>query len=472
MGSESAGKALRQGPAPPRVLIIDDDPQNVEMLTDVLRSEAVEILSATDPRIGLELFAQQHPRIILLDLVMPHVGGMELMEKIVQADPAADVILMTGNYSTESAVEAIQKGACDYFTKPVDIIRLSARVQAILAEAERRSSTMKLELELLEAYEFQGIVGRSSLMLELFGKIRRVAPHYRTVLVTGETGTGKELVARALHGSSPVAANLFAVCNCSALVETLLESELFGYARGAFTGATQDKAGIFEYANGGTVFLDEIGELSMPAQAKLLRVLQNQEIQRIGSPTPRIVDVRVVAATHRNLRSMVQEGRFREDLFYRLAMVEIELPRLGERPEDIVLLGRHFLKKYSARYGKEITGITRRAQTLLARYSWPGNVRELENVLGNACMMAPGNLIDVRDLPDAIRGESLRVPGPARDVELSMEEVQQRHLHRVLEHVGGNKSRAAEMLGLSRATVYDMLARSKADAAGKPNPGM
>ena len=461
MGSESAGKAFRQGPAPPRVLIIDDDPQNVEMIAEVLRSEAVEILSATDPRIGLELFAQHHPNIILMDIVMPHIGGIELLERIVQADPAADVILMTGNYSTESAVEAIQKGACDYFTKPIDIARLRARVQAILADVERRSSTMRLELELMEAYEFQGIVGRSPLMLELFGRIRRVAPHYRTVLASGETGTGKELVARALHRLSPVAGNPFVVCNCSALVETLIESELFGYARGAFTGATQDKAGVFEYANGGTVFLDEIGELSLSAQAKLLRVLQNQEIQRIGSPTPRIVDVRVIAATHRNLRSMVKEGRFREDLFYRLAMIEIELPRLSERPEDIVLLGRHFLKKYSARYGKEITGITRRAQTLLARYSWPGNVRELENVVGNACMMVPGNLIDVRDLPEAICNNNSRASAQADNVELTMEAVQRRHLLQVLNHVGGNKSRAAEVLGLSRATVYEMLARTR-----------
>jgi transcriptional regulator with PAS, ATPase and Fis domain len=244
------------------------------------------------------------------------------------------------------------------------------------------------------------------------------------------------------------------------LVETLIESELFGYVRGAFTGATQDKAGVFEYANGGTVFLDEIGELSMPAQAKLLRVLQNQEIQRVGAPTPRTVDVRVIAATHRDLRSLVKEGRFREDLFYRLSMVEIGLPRLAERVEDILLLGRYFLKKYSAQYRKEITGITRRAQTLLSRYSWPGNVRELENVVGNACMMVSGSLIDVRDLPEVIRSQNTGVSSEG-DTVLTMEAIQRRHLLMVLEHVGGNKSRAAEVLGLSRATVYDMLAKMK-----------
>jgi len=462
MGPVSAGKAPRKGAGRLGVLVIDDDPQNVDLISEVLQDVEVEIYTATDPRVGLELFSQKRPQIVLLDLVMPNISGMELLEKIVQADPAADVLLMTGDYSTESAVEAIQKGAGDYFTKPLDIGRLRSRVEGILADAEKRKSTMKLELELLEVYEFQGIVGRSPVMLELFGKIRRIAPHYRTVLVTGETGTGKELVARSLHHLSPVVSKPFAVCNCSALVETLVESELFGYVRGAFTGATQDKAGIFEYANGGTVFLDEIGELSMAAQAKLLRVLQNQEIQRVGSPTPRIVDVRVIAATHRDLKALVKEGRFREDLFYRLAMVEIRLPRLSERVEDILLLARYFLKKYSVQYQKEITGITRRAQTLLTRYAWPGNVRELENLLGNACIMVAGSLIDVRDLPEAIRSQSSGVSVEGDRVH-TMEEVQRQHLLKVLELVGGNKSRTAELLGLSRATVYEMLAKMKND---------
>jgi len=304
------------------------------------------------------------------------------------------------------------------------------------------------------------MVGRSPLMLEVFARIRRVAPHFRTVLVTGATGTGKELVAHALHRLSPASRGQFAVCNCSALVENLVESELFGYVRGAFTGATQDKAGLFEHANGGTIFLDEIGELSMPAQAKLLRVLQNREVQRVGSLAPRSIDVRVIAATHRDLRAMVRDGQFREDLYYRLAMVEIGLPNLANRREDLPLLQRYFIEKFAADYKKTISGITRRTQTRMAAYPWPGNIRELENVIGNACMMADGTLIDIDDLP-----ESLRAPVSADlstdETFLPLEEMQKRHILRVLEAVGGHKARAAEILGIGRATIYEMLSKMK-----------
>jgi DNA-binding NtrC family response regulator len=240
-----------------------------------------------------------------------------------------------------------------------------------------------------------------------------------------------------------------------------VESELFGHVRGAFTGATQDKIGVFEYGNRGTVFLDEIGEFSLTAQSKLLRVLQSQEIQRIGSPIPRAVDVRVIAATNRNLRSMVRDGKFREDLYYRLAMVEIPLPRLTDRREDLPLLERHFLERFAAEYKKPVAGITRRAQTRMAIYSWPGNIRELENVIGNACMMVDGKVIDIRDLPAPVRGQS--EDGAGQDeIMMSLQELQKRHVLRVLEHVGGNKSQAAEMLGISRATVYQLLADAKA----------
>jgi transcriptional regulator with PAS, ATPase and Fis domain len=267
-----------------------------------------------------------------------------------------------------------------------------------------------------------------------------------------------------LHHLSPVSSGPFAVCDCSAIVETLVESELFGYVRGAFTGAMQDKIGVFEYGNHGTVFLDEVGEFSLSAQGKLLRVLQSQEIQRIGSPVPRAIDIRVIAATNRNLRAMVRDGTFREDLYYRLAMVEIPLPRLRDRREDLLLLERHFLDKFAAEYKKPVVGITRRAQSRMAVYSWPGNVRELENVIGNACMMTEGTVIDIGDLPEPVRGQSGDVTGPD-EILMSVQELQKRHVMRVLEHVGGNKSQAAEILGISRATIYQLLADAKVGKA-------
>jgi transcriptional regulator with PAS, ATPase and Fis domain len=291
------------------------------------------------------------------------------------------------------------------------------------------------------------------LMLAVFTRIRRVAPHFRTALVTGATGTGKELVATALHRLSPVAAGRFAVVNCSAVVETLFESELFGHVKGAFTGAAQDKVGLFEYANGGTVFLDEIGDMPLETQSKLLRVLENGEIQRVGSPVVRQVNVRVIAATNRSLPEMMAEKRFREDLYYRLSMVEISLPGLRERKEDLPLLARHFIEQFSAQYGKAIRGLTPRAELLLGRYSWPGNVRELKSALGNACMMADGDMIDVRDLPEQLRSRASEEPAEQNEL-LPLAEMERSYVLRVLESVGGNKVRAAKILGINRATVY------------------
>jgi DNA-binding NtrC family response regulator len=446
----------------PKLLAIDDEAQSLELIEDALSNAGVEILTARDPKIGLEMFKRVRPQIVLLDLMMPGVRGLELLDGILAADPGAEVILMTGQYSTESAVEAIQKGACDYLDKPLNVEKLQRRIAQLLSEAQDRHKTQELEHELLDACQFAGIVGRSPLMLDVFAKLRRIGPHFRTVLVTGPTGTGKELVARALHRLSPGASGPFAVCNCSAIVETLVESELFGHVRGAFTGATQDKIGVFEYGNRGTVFLDEIAELSLTAQSKLLRVLQSHEIQRIGSPIQRAVDVRIIAATNRNLRTMVRDGKFREDLYYRLAMVEIPLPRLMDRREDLPLLERHFLERFAAEYKKPVAGITRRAQTRMAIYSWPGNIRELENVIGNACMMVDGKVIDIRDLPEPVRGQSEDVAGQD-EIMMSLQELQKRHVMRVLEHVGGNKSQAAEMLGISRATIYQLLADAKAE---------
>ncbi len=443
-----------------RLLAIDDNAQNLEMIVSALEREGLEIFTSQDPEEGFKTFLRMRPRIVLLDLVMPKVSGIEILERIVKIDPGVDVILITGHYSAESAVEAIQKGAADYLTKPLEIERLRARIANLLADAETRQKTLRLDQELIDAYQFEGMVGRSPLMLEVYARIRRIAPHFRTALVTGATGTGKELVAQALHRLSPASRGPFVVCNCSALVENLVESELFGYVRGAFTGANHDKVGLFEHADGGTILLDEIGELATAAQAKLLRVLQNRQVQRVGSLTPRNIDVRVIAATHRNLKAMVREGRFREDLYYRLAVVEIELPVLAHRREDLPLLERYFIEKFSVEYGKHIAGLVRRAQTRLSTYPWPGNVRELENVIGNACMMAEGNLIDIGDLPERLRGSLSEDLGDDEGF-LSLDELQRRHVLRVLDGVGGNKARAAEVLGIGRATIYQLLSRMK-----------
>ncbi len=444
------------------LLAIDDDPQSLEFVKDALAQENLEILTTTDPELGLEFVLRRHPQIVLLDLMMPKIGGMELLERILEVDPGTNVMLMTGHYSTEAAVEAIQKGAYDYLNKPLSVDKLRQRVDQLIAEARQRRRTLQLDRELLKVYEFEGLLGRSPLMLDVFARVRRVAPHFRTVLVTGATGTGKELVARALHRLSPAASGTFAVCNCSAIVETLFESELFGYVKGAFTGATQDKSGLFEYANGGTLFLDEIGEMPLATQAKLLRVLQSQEIQRVGSPAVRKVDVRVVAATNRDLRARVADKEFRDDLYYRLSMVEVKLPLLAERKEDVPLLVRYLVERFATQYNKPIRGLTRRAQALLARYSWPGNVRELENALGHACMMVEGDLIDVRDFPDTLRKPAERELVEDEDL-IPLDELQRRHALRVLARVGGNKKRAAEILGIARTTLYQLLAESGAE---------
>ncbi|MGH9500034.1 MAG: sigma-54-dependent transcriptional regulator [Terriglobales bacterium] len=447
-----------------KLLVVDDSPADVDLVRNALAGEDVQIFEAASAEAALERFAELRPRIIFSDLSLPGMSGLDFLERVLGKDPGTDFILMTSHYSTESAIDAIRKGAADYLPKPVDPETLRHCVGGLVKEAEIRRKTFQLDHDLAGIYQFEGMIGRSPLMLEAFAKIRHIAPHFRSVLVTGETGTGKELVAQTLHRLSPVAAAPFVVCNCSALVETLLESQLFGFVRGAFTGATQDKQGIFEYANGGTVFLDEVGELPLSAQAKLLRVLQNQEVQRIGSPTPLRVNVRVIAATHRDLRKMVAQGHFREDLFYRLSVVEISVPRLAHRKEDLPLLQRHFLDKYSSSYNKQISGITRRAQSRLASHSWPGNIRELENVISSSCIMCVGTVIDLPDLPEILRSSS---PAIERDDEelVTMETVQQRHLLRVLNRVEGNKAKAAEILGVGRNTIYQILSRIRAGDA-------
>jgi DNA-binding NtrC family response regulator len=436
------------------LLIIDDNPGSLEMLSTALARPDVEIYTASDPEEGLDLLRTHHPQIVLTDLVMPRMTGMEVLEHVMEFDSSTDVILMTAHYSTESAVEAIKKGACDYLNKPVSIAALRERLGKLVDVARKRQRALQLEGELAASAEFEGIVGNSALMWEMFSRVRRVAPHYRSVLITGETGTGKDLVAQVMHRLSPASQGRYVVLNCSAVVETLFESELFGHVRGSFTGATHDKAGLFEHAHGGTLFLDEIGDMPLATQAKLLRVLQNQEVLRVGSLTARKVEVRVIAATNRDLRIEIAQKRFREDLYYRLSMVEIRVPRLADRKDDLPLLERHFVSKFAAQYGKPVHSLTHRAQIALALYNWPGNVRELENVIGHGCMMTMGDSIDIQDLPPYLQAESGgELPTAMNDSDAGMgtlEEQERLLIVRALEAAGGNQSQAARTLRIGR----------------------
>src|SRR5712692_9063000 len=406
-------------------------------------------------------------RVAICDLRMPGMDGMAFLDQALKIDPGVQVILVTGHNSLDSAIEAVKHGAYDYLPKPVERVRLKRTLDELAEVFTQRKRVRQLEEQLLKDLEFHGIVGKSPAMLEVFDQARKVARHYTNVLLSGQTGVGKELVALAIHQLSPVSNHRLAVCNCSALVDTLLESQLFGHVRGAFTGATDTRPGLFEYADGGTVFLDEVGEMSLPMQVKLLRVIQNREIQRVGSPEVRKVEIRLIAATNRDLRAEVQAGRFREDLFYRLSTIEIRVPSLAERLEDIPLLLHFFLKKYNEAYGKKISGLTRRAQTLLLQHPWPGNVRELENVISSACINATTDFVDIGDLP-----EHLQKPGGpvGKGVEtwlpLSLDEVRQVHIRRVLEMCQGNRVRAAQILGIGRTSLYRYLKRSPRPKAG------
>jgi two-component system response regulator HydG len=442
--------------APVALVAIDDDQQTLDVISEALSHDnrlAVSMTTKADE--GINLVLTKRPKIVLLGLMRPSKTGMDLLETIVGQDPGIDVVLLTGHYSTEAAIEAIQRGACDCLTKPVRVDQLCERIQNLVGAAQARRRTLELDRELVEAFRFEGMVGRSPLMLDVYARITRIAAHFRTALILGATGTGKELAARALHARSPVRSCPFVAFNCAAVVDTLVEGELFGHVKGAFTGAVQDRVGLFEYANGGTVFLDEIGDMALGAQAKLLRVVQNQELQRVGSPILKKVDVRIVAATNRDLQVLMQKKRFREDLYYRLATVQIRLPTLAERREDLPFLQREFVERFAAQCGKNIRGITRRAQALLNRYTWPGNVRELENVLTHACMMADNDFVDVNDLPDYVR-DPVRADLPSQGLR-SLEEMDRRYARRIVNRLGGNKVKAAEVLGISRATLYRML---------------
>jgi two-component system response regulator HydG len=447
------------------VCVVDDEPAMVDMLLSSLRALGYDAVGTSDPLEALGHVKSGRCHVVISDIKMPKMDGRDLLDQALKIDPGVHVILMTGYYSLDSAVDAIRRGAADYLSKPVDRGRLKKTLDEIGELFKRRHRIRELEGQMLQDLNFHGIIGKSPVMLEVFDLVRKVAKHYTNVLISGQTGTGKELVAQALHHMSPVSQQRFAICNCSALVDTLLESQLFGHIRGSFTGATDTRPGLFEYANGGTVFLDEVGETSLAMQSKLLRVIQNREIQRVGSPEVRHVDVRLIAATNRDLRAEVLAGRFREDLYYRLSTIQIRVPTLVERLEDIPLLVQFFLKKYNRAYSKQIQGLTRRAQTVLLQHAWPGNVRELENVISGAAIQTVGEFIDVDDLPEQLRTPTARAESPNESWRpLPLDEMRRIHIHRVLEMSHGNRVRAAQLLGIGRTSLYRYLKRANRSA--------
>ncbi|MGH9507849.1 MAG: sigma-54-dependent transcriptional regulator [Terriglobales bacterium] len=454
-----------------RILAVDDEPEILRLIAAALEAPAaagqIELHTAASAAAAWEAFTRWRPGIVLLDLHLPDSGGMELLPRLIAADPAVNVILLTGYYSTASAVEAMQKGACDYIEKPFPVQRLQAAITGLLEDARRRRQNGELQQELAARAQSDGMIAAGPAMLEVLAAIRRYAPHFRTLLIEGPTGAGKELVARALHRHSPVARGPWVVANCAAIVESLFESEMFGHTKGAFTGATADRPGLFEAAHQGTLFLDEIGDLPLAMQSKLLRVIQERQVTRVGSVSPRAVEVRIIAATHQDLAALVRARRFREDLYYRLAALRIAVPPLAERREDLPLLTRHFIARYAEEYGKPLRGLSRRAQLALSRYAWPGNVRELEHALAAAALRATAEFLDLDDLPEAVRAPQ-RAASPAGWV--SMAEMEQGYAQRVVAALNGNKAQAAATLGISRATLYRLLRQAKSPERSQPAP--
>jgi DNA-binding NtrC family response regulator len=442
----------------PRILVVDDDRETCRFMRELLQEPGHEIEAAETPEDALALLEGARFDLVVSDIHLnAELSGLDLLRAFRARDPEVEVVLISAFGTLETALEAVKAGAFDYVSKPVDIGQVRDVVARALAR-RARAGAPKAAVFPAGRVAPDGLVGRSGAMLAVYKQIARACASDAPVLVTGETGTGKELVARAIHRHGPRSTRPFVPVNCGAVPEGLLESELFGHVRGAFTGAVADKRGLFEEARGGTLFLDEIGEMSPGLQVRLLRALESGEVRPVGSPRATSVDVRVIAATHRDLERAVREGTFRQDLFYRLHVFAVHVPPLRERREDVPLLASHFLSALASR-GRGAVSLTPAAVAALAAHDWPGNVRELENTLERLAVEVRGGAIDVTDLPPAFRERPASLEEPLFAGLPSLEEMEKRYLRHVLAAVKGNRSRAAEMLGIDRRTLYRMAER-------------
>ena len=438
----------------PAMLIVDDDTEILRMLERFADRRSFAVITHASGEDALDYLHAHSADLALIDMHMPGVDGLRVLRAVREMSPDCRVVLMTGQPDMAIAVEAIKLGAQDVLSKPLDLARLGGILDDVREENARRRQVRAIEQHLAARSDFHGMVGRSPHIEALFSLIRRLATHVRTAVITGETGTGKELVARALHARGPRAARPLVTVNCAAIVPTLVESELFGHARGAFTGATEHKAGVFELADRGTLFLDEIGELPLEVQAKLLRVLESGETRRVGATEGRVVDVHVITASNRDLEKLVSQGQFRADLFYRLNVIELRVPSLRERREDIPLMVAAFVREFAGRFEKPIVGVTPSVERALLEAAWPGNVRQLRNVIERACLLAEGEWITDAEVPPP---QSLVTPMVAQADVLPLRDIERSAVVAALDACLGNKTHAAARLGVSRRALYRLI---------------
>ena len=454
------------------VLVVDDEQETCDLLTMVLEREGYKVTASTSADRALELVATEDFDCVLTDLSMPEMGGLELCERVLGTRPDVPVVVISGQGSLETAIGAIRVGAYDFITKPVDAKILTVAVGRAIKHKGLSDEVKRLQaVAPIEDAKLDNVVGRSATMRRVFGLVSRVADSEACVLIHGETGTGKELIARAIHEHGRRQDGPFVAINCAAVPASLIESELFGHERGAFTDAKQQRMGLFVQASGGTLFLDEIGELPLEMQPKLLRALQERRVRPVGSNKEIPFDARIITATNRVLEDEVYERRFREDLFYRINVVKVDVPPLRERGGDVIHLARHFLEVYAQRHGKGQMEITPQAAEKLMSYAWPGNVRELENCLDGAVALARGSKIEIDDLPEKVksfRPEKFVVSANQPEEIVPIDELERRYVLRVLSIVGGNKSRAAQVLGFDRRTLYRKLERYQTNGTASP----